>query len=111
MQLAEARDYATDVQCDPWQFALEIGSLLAAGVMTNDLPGLIGDGYIAHGREITKPGDAGRRFLKARNLGFNQRSCFVATDAGLQLTIAEPVEAARSSRPDDDASYHQGVVL
>ena len=93
VQLAEARDYACDVQCDPWQYAVEIGSLLAAGATTSDLPGLIGGGYVAHGREVTKPGDAGRRFRKAGEAGFSERSCFVATDAGLQLTIAEPAEA------------------
>ena len=29
MQLAEAHDYARDVQIDPWQFAVEIESLVA----------------------------------------------------------------------------------
>ena len=37
VQLAEAHDYAQDAEAEPWQFAVEIESLLALGATVDDL--------------------------------------------------------------------------
>ena len=58
MQLAEAHDYALDVQVEPWQFAMEIESLVAQGVTASDLDWLVQGGYAEHAREVTRPGDS-----------------------------------------------------
>ena len=50
VQLAEARDYARDVGCDRWQYAVEIEGLTAAGVSVHDLWELVSNGYIEHAR-------------------------------------------------------------
>ena len=90
VQLAEARDYARDVGCDRWQYAVEIEGLTAAGVSVHDLWELVSNGYIEHAREITTPSDPTRRFRAGENARFGKSSCFVVTDAGLQFTTRAP---------------------
>jgi len=94
VQLAEAHDYARDVQCDPWQYAVEVQGLVAEGLTASELRELVGSGFVEHGREITSPDDPSRRFESAGNVRFSTSSCFVVTDAGLQLTMREPARPA-----------------
>jgi hypothetical protein len=89
VQLAEARDYARDVDCDPWDFAVEVRSLTALELAACDLCWLISNGYVEHAREVSRPGSAVRKFRAAKNVRFTEKSCFVLTDAGLQLTTSE----------------------
>ena len=61
VQLAEAYDYAQkDREGEPWQFAVEMESLLAVGVTIDDLAWLVQGRYIEHAREVTRPEDAWR---------------------------------------------------
>ena len=90
VQLAEAHDYACDVQAELWQYAVEIESLLATGATLDDLACLVQEGQVEHAREVTRPGDAARRFAPARGLNFSKRTCFVLTAAGLRLTCVTP---------------------
>ncbi|MGA2066195.1 MAG: hypothetical protein ABSG86_14565 [Thermoguttaceae bacterium] len=84
-QLAKAHDYAQDLRCDPWEFAVEIDRLLALGISTSDLRWLVEKGYIEHAREIIHSGDSARRFQPAPNLGFTRATCFTLTHSGLAL--------------------------
>lgn len=93
-QFAKARDYARDVQCDPWEFAIEIARLTSIGVTASDLRWLVKKGYIEHACEITRPGDAARRFQRRPNLAFTGETCFLLTDAALAL--AEKMAAIAS---------------
>ena len=77
---AKARDYARDVQCDPWEFAIEIERLVSLGVTTSDLRWLVKKGYIEHACEVTRPNDAARRFERRQNLAFTAESCFLLAD-------------------------------
>jgi hypothetical protein len=88
-QLAKARDYAQDLQCDPWEFAVEIERLLALGIGSSDLRWLIKKGYVEHAREITHSGDSARRFQPARSLAFTRATCFSVTQSGLALLRAK----------------------
>jgi hypothetical protein len=89
VRLAEAYDYARDMQCDLWEFAVEMDALRAIGLSLDDLRWLVASGYVQHGHEVTKPSDATRQFRPARNLNFSKTTRFVLTDAGLQLTTTE----------------------
>jgi hypothetical protein len=91
VQLAEAHDYARDMQCQQWHFAVEIESLKALGLTSYDLRWLLSRGYIEHAREITAPNDTARKFRSPRSANFTSRSCFVLTAAGLRLTTTESV--------------------
>jgi hypothetical protein len=84
--LAEAHDYACDMQCDLWDFAVEIDALRALGLSHEDLCWLVTSGYVEPRQEVTKRRDASRRFRPARNLDFDKTTCFVVTNAGLRLT-------------------------
>jgi hypothetical protein len=84
--LAEAHDYARDLQCDLWDFAVEIGALLAVGLSLDDLGWLVASGYAEQRQEVTKRRDASRKFRPARSFDFTKRTCFVLTTAGLRLT-------------------------
>jgi hypothetical protein len=86
VQLAEAHDYAQDVEAEPWQYAVEIGNLKAVGASDSDLRWLAERGYVEHAREVTRPGDASRRFAPPRGACFAKRTCFILTKAGLRLT-------------------------
>ena len=90
VQLAEAHDYARDTEAEPWQFAVEIESLMALGATVGDLNLLVHRGYAEHAREVTRLSDTSRRFTPPRGLGFAKRTCFVLTEAGLRLTAIGP---------------------
>jgi hypothetical protein len=84
--LAEARDYAYDMQCDLWDFAVEIEALQACGLSAADLCWLVSHGYAEQRQEVTRRRDPARRFRPARSFDFSKRTCFVVTSAGLRLT-------------------------
>jgi hypothetical protein len=88
-QLRRACDYARDVSCDPWEFAVEIGRLLSVGVTTSDLRWLVKRGVVEHASEVTKIGDDVRKFHKSANLAFGERSCFLLADAVANMAAAE----------------------
>lgn len=81
--LAEARDLAAAADRDPWEFAVELAALLAAGTSASALRLLVHEGYLDHAREVTRNGDALRHFRPIANLSFPPGTCFVLTDAGL----------------------------
>ncbi len=105
-QLAEADACARSTQCSPWDFAVEIETLIAAGLTTSDLRWLVWKGYLEHGYEVTRPHDVARRFCSCHNLAFAGRTCFVLTEAGVRLVAVqgppppdEPRPAGRRERP------------
>jgi hypothetical protein len=91
VELAEAHDYALDARAEPWQFAVEIESLLALGATLEDLTWLVQGGYAEHAREVTRCGDSSRRFSQPRGLKFTRKTCFLMTPAGLRLTCVTPL--------------------
>ncbi len=92
VQLAEAHDYARDVQAELWQYAVEIESLMVTGAGVEDLQWLVQGGYVEHAREVTRPKDAARRFVASQGSSFAKRTCFVLTAAGLRLTCVMPAQ-------------------
>jgi hypothetical protein len=84
--LAKAYNYASDVRSDAWEFAVELGQLMALGLTTTDLRWLVKKGYIEHAPEITQTGDAERGFLPIQHhTAFAKETCFTLTDTGLLI--------------------------
>ena len=105
--LAEARGLAAAANRDPWEFAIELATLLATGASASALRLLVHEGYLDHAREVTRSGDALRRFRPIANLSFPPGTCFVLADAGLSYLreggpdslAAPPVDGPRQCRP------------
>lgn len=81
--LLRAHDYARELQCDPWEFAMELANFLAQGVTTSDLRYLLRKGLIEHGLEITHPEGRERSFRPEKSLALGERTCFVLTSQGV----------------------------
>jgi hypothetical protein len=88
-QLLKARQYARDLGCPHWEFAVEIDRLTGLGATTSDLRWLVKKGYLEHAYEVTQPGDPSRRFQTAQNLAFAEGSCFCLTDPALSSLEGE----------------------
>ncbi len=94
-QLRRAFDYAQDVQCDPWDFAIELDRLIDLGVTVTDLRWMVKKGYVDHACEITRPTDVQRRFEQCQNLAFTPASCFRLADAA--VAIAEDLAVGEAN--------------
>ena len=105
-QLACAAGYAQDADRSPWDFAVEIDSLINVGLTTSDLRWLVTKGYVEHAQEVTSGKDARRRFQVCRHLAFGKRTCFVLTTQGMQLAAPRALGVARTDAdgpPVDDS--------
>jgi hypothetical protein len=83
--LLEAFDYAAESRRDPWDFAVEMGDLRAAGVRTAALRLLVCKGFVQHAVEKTKSGAKQRVFGKFGELRFPDNTCFILTEAGARV--------------------------
>lgn len=81
----EASNYARDLGCDIWEFAVEMACLRQHRLTNNDIRWLLAKGYVEHAREITEPGDVKRQFRHGQNCVFSKRSAFVLPPAGMEL--------------------------
>lgn len=81
--LRKASEYAQDVGCDIWQFAVEIHRLQEAGLSNCDLRWLLAKQLMTSAREITQPSDERRRFISQDGLGLAANTCFVLETGGL----------------------------
>lgn len=81
--LLEAFDYAQDVDCDAWEFAVSIRELQSLGIVASDLRWLVRKGFIEHASEVTVLGDNGRQFRPTGDLTFCDSTCVILTPAGV----------------------------
>ena len=104
--LLAGRRYARELSVDSWQFAIEIGTTLDAGLTRNDLRWLLAKGLLQHGQENATPAGKLREFCKS-NACFSTRSCFVLTEAGLdwvqRLSDAAALEYGAAPPPEAEA--------
>ncbi len=106
VQLAQANQYSKELDCPLWEFAVEIGRLLALGMTTSDLRWLVKCGYLGHAREITTPQDTERRFdPPEQNLAFAESTCFVLTGPGLAILSRADLN---HNAFDSDGSHGEG---
>lgn len=110
--LAHARDCALNTRAAPWDFAVEIGELCAAGLTVTDLRWLVVKGLVAHGSETSLYGDKHRSFTRSNGFNFLATTCFVLTNKGasfarglLQDSAAiKPAEQAKAA--NERSSLH-----
>src|SRR6266567_3243986 len=81
--LLEACESAQELRRPPWDFAVDIRDLRAAGLTSNALRSLLCQGYLEHGIEKPRPGATHRAFRCCANLTLTEQSCFVLSQIGL----------------------------
>ncbi len=91
MELAKALDFARRSRRAPWDFAVEMASLVVLGVTSSDLRWLVSEGYVQHARDVSRPGNATRKFRRCENLTFARDTCFVLTEVGRQILQEEAI--------------------
>jgi hypothetical protein len=97
--LLEAHEYAREVACDSWQFAVEIDALYAAGLTNSDLRWLLHAAYAEQARELTAEDDPARTFGPDGGRRLGEASCFVLTPAGVLLAAGLGGTSEPPSRP------------
>jgi hypothetical protein len=110
-RLVEARRYARDVGRDPWEFAVDLGTLRAAGLDWNEARWLVCKGYVEHAREITLPGDSRRVFRPEAELVFHPQSRFVLTEdgEGFAESLGRQGAGMRAGSGDGDGNIHDSA--
>jgi hypothetical protein len=83
--LLRARDTARGLGLDPWEFAVGLPELLAAGLTGTDVRWLVAKGYVIQALERVKPSGKRRSFRRHANLALTPRSSFLLTDAGARF--------------------------
>ena len=103
--LNEAHDYAQDLGCDVWDFAVEVATLHNAGISNSMLRWMVRKAFVQHGREITLTGEHGRSFRPGRDLTFHRKTCFVPTKTGYAFIRGQLEQISQTQRSD-----HQQIV-
>src|SRR5262245_33462777 len=114
--LPGAATVSADRQCSPWEYALELSTLLALGGTETALRQLISSGAIEAAIEIARPAAGAPRFRRLRSLILPSDTCFIrAPTTREQVLIAagslvdEPVASSPTSvRPCWD---HRARIL
>jgi hypothetical protein len=97
--LQQSAAYASELGRSPWDFAVELGSILGAGCTPSDLRWMVCRGLIRHGREIRERSSSRRRFTPVGSLSFEPRSCFVLADQDVALDDGADSEIRDRRRP------------
>jgi hypothetical protein len=96
--LKQSRDYASNLEIDLWEFAVEIMLLRDEGLVENDFRWLVCKGYVEHAADVTAIGEDVRTFRKTGRLRFCRKTCFVLTEAGAKfLDLAGAEDVAKPS--------------
>jgi hypothetical protein len=104
--LLRARDTARGLGPDPWEFAVGLPELLAAGLAGTDVRWLMAKGYVLQALERVRPHEKRRSFRQHANLALTPRSSFLLTDAGaifLDHWRPSPPPTAVLDAPSDSA--------
>lgn len=83
--LLQAHEYAAALGRDPWDFAVELPAVLAAGLTRSDLRWMVCTGMVGHAAEVPadRP-DGARAFGAVGGLALTDRCCFVLTGPGVE---------------------------
>lgn len=83
--LLESYDYAQDIGCPVWEFAVEIDAFRHLRLTSSDWRWLWHRGLVDHGRERKTVDENERAFRRGGVLRLTRRTCFVLTEQGVQL--------------------------
>jgi hypothetical protein len=92
--LQHALDCAKDAQAPPWDFALEISQLYAAGLTITDLRWMVAKEFVEHADETSVHGNEHRAFTPSRGLNFLPTTCVLLTIKGVALAARENAAAS-----------------
>ncbi len=81
--LLDAREFASNVGRDAWDFALEIWVLHESGLNHTDLRWLICRGLLASAVEVRTDGNSGRSFQQVGELRLSRHSCCILKEEGV----------------------------
>lgn len=111
-RLLRAYEYASDVSCSVWEFAVELREILSDELTRSDIRWLLQKGYAEHAREVTLPGEETREFHRVRGLTFTKRSCLVLTKRGAALLkqLREAARTLQNQRRVDSPSQAMGHI-
>jgi hypothetical protein len=87
--LQHALDCAKDAQAPPWDFALEIDHLYAAGLTVTDLRWMVAKEFVEHADETSVHGSEHRSFTPSGGLTFVPTTCVILTIKGAALAARE----------------------
>jgi hypothetical protein len=96
--LLESYDYAQDIGCRIWEFAVELAAFRAFELTPSDWRWLCMKGLVDHGREQMTHDEPVRTFLQGGALRLTRRTCFVLTEAGERYARQLVAERGRRSR-------------
>jgi hypothetical protein len=96
--LLQANEYAVEVGCVQWEFAVDLASLREVGLSVNDVRWLLLKQYVHHAVEITAPVND-RRVFQAHGGLLAAHSCFVLTPTGMEYARAAGL-AVHNGRSD-----------
>jgi hypothetical protein len=84
--LRTAYEYAADVQCTSWDFAVAVAEVRAVGMTESDLRWLGCKGYVEFAAETTPAAATSRTFQPHGPLALAAATCLVLTEAGYRFT-------------------------
>jgi hypothetical protein len=114
--LQQAHLYAQCLGRGVWDFALDLNALNRVGLSTNDLRWLLLQGLLAHAHETTVPATDRRTFRPAGAIGFERKSCFVLTAAGVEFVRQGAVcrlqtPSSEYSAPKSQQMFHPNLPV
>lgn len=108
--LVEAWRYAEVLGSDPWEFAVELPALLAAGATINQLRAIACGGLVNYRRDITHNTAESRQFESLKNLAFPPGTCFVLRVAPPDSTGGSPSVTAQRGLTGNTQSRNQASL-
>lgn len=99
--LQEAVNYAVDTSNERWVFAVAISELREMGLSDNDVRWLVCKGVVQQGKDLSCAGGRCVESQATPSLRFNEQSCFVLTDAGLDFVSRMEHENLPGALPDE----------
>jgi hypothetical protein len=109
--LLESYDYARDIGCPLWEFAVEVNAFRKFDLTPSDWRWLCLKGLIDHGRERTIRDEPVRSFRQGGVLRLTRRSCFILTEAGERFTrqiVAERQQRSATAPEQAATPAHEG---
>jgi hypothetical protein len=81
--LKDAQEYAQDLQCSRWEFAISLAELGATDVQIHDLRWMIRKGWIHHNGEATLEPDCRTNVRPDERSKIHPGSCFIIGQSGI----------------------------
>ncbi len=98
--LLQSHDYAKELRCDGWDFAVELTCLREAGLNNSDLRWLLAKGFVVQSLEVIPPPDGQRRScIPVQTLVLEPRSCFLLTAEGALFALGLQAGCDRMTCP------------